>query len=704
MRRRSIRTLAAVLILVAAASAIRAQTPADFAQTGAYIASLQNKDGGFGSAPGQASTLGSTSSALRILKYVGGSVPDVLNCIKYVKSCQVDGGFAPTPGGKADSLTTSTGLLAAAELKIVDKPLVDSAIAYFHEHAKEDEQVRMAVAAMEAVDSLSPDSPRWMEQIQKLGNPDGTFREGPGQAFAAGTVAATLLRAGGSLVNRDAAVSAMKAGQQADGGWSKDGGPSDLGSSYRIMRALYMLKEKPDLDRLRSFIARCRKSDGTYSTTPDGQGNLGGTYFASILTNWSRKLDGEPPIVETAGFVPLFNGRDLTGWEGDTTVWSARDGMIVGKSNGLKNNVFLATKESYRDFVLSLSFRVIDGKGNTGVQFRSVRIPGTEMSGYQADIGEGYWGSLYDESRRKKTLVTASKEALEKLNKKDWNQYVIRAFGDKITTYLNGVTSVSYTETDPTVARDGLIALQVHSGGPMEVQFKDVMIQRVPSPGVWADPKAAGFHLRTVATPEGDRKYTVYVPQGYDESKTYPGVLFLHGAGERGEDGTIPSQVGLGPAIVHRGGIPAVVVFPQARKTWQSDSDDAKAALQALDDVMKAYKVDPARIVVTGLSMGGMGTWSIGGQNPQKFAAAVPICGPGKPEDVVNLLKTPMRAFVGDDDSPKLHLGLRMNIEAFRNAGGHPGYTEYRNVPHNSWDRAYNDPETIDWMLTQKRP
>ncbi|MDG3003132.1 family 16 glycoside hydrolase [Paludisphaera mucosa] len=702
--RRSIGFLAVVLVGASSLPPARAQTPAEWAQSAAYVASLQNKDGGFGPAPGQPSSLGSTSGAVRTLRYLGGSIPDVLTCIKYVKSCQADGGFAPTPGGKADSLTTSTGLMAAAELKIVDRAMVDGAVAFFHENAKEDEQVRMAVAGMEAVDGRSPDLQRWVEQISKLGKPDGTFAEGPGQAFAAGTVAATVLRSGGSLLNREAAVTAIKAGQHADGGWSRDGGPSDLGSSYRVMRALFLLKEKPDLDRLRAFIARCRKSDGTFSNTPDGQGNAGGIYSASIMTYWSRKLDGEPALVETAGFVPLFNGRDLTGWEGDTSVWSVHDGMIVGKSQKLDHNVFLATKEPYRDFVLSLTFRVVDGKGNSGVQLRSVRVPGTEMSGYQADIGEGYWASLYDESRRNKTLVPGSAEALAKLNKSDWNHYMIRAFGDRITIYLNGVTAVDYKETDPAIARDGLIALQVHAGDAMEVQFKDVMIQRVPSPDASVDPKAAGFHLRSVTTDQGEYKYTIYVPEGYDESKTYPAILFLHGAGERGDDGVISSQVGLGPAIVQRGGIPAIVVFPQARKTWQADSDDAKAALKALDEVSKAYRVDPKRVVLTGLSMGGMGTWNIAAQHPEKFAAIAPICGPGRPEDVTHFLSLPIRGFVGDADSPRLHLGMRTLIEALQSAGAHPEYTEYRAVGHNSWDRAYNDPETIDWMLSQKRP
>ncbi|MDR3621936.1 MAG: DUF1080 domain-containing protein [Paludisphaera borealis] len=700
--RRLIATLAVALVCGTFA---RAQSPADFAQTAAYVAALQNKDGGFGAAAGQPSSLGSTSTALRILHYVGGSVPDVIGCIKFVKSCQVDGGgFAQTPGGKPDSLTTSSGLMAAAELKIADQKMIDSAIAYFHDNSKAFEEVRLAIAALEAVQAKSPDYERWLEPFHKLRQPDGGFGGGADAAFNAGTYAATVLRTGATLENPGAAVAAIKAGQQADGGWSKNGGPSDLGSSYRVMRALFMLKEKPDVDRLLGFIARCRHSDGSYSSTPGTPGNLGGTYTATIITNWLRRLGGEAPVVETAGYTPMFNGKDLTGWEGDTSVWSVRDGLLVGKSNGLDHNEFLAFREPYRDFVLSLSFRLIDGSGNSGVQFRSVRIPGTEMSGYQADIGEGYWASLYDESRRNKTLVKGSEDALKKLNKDGWNRYVVRAFGDKITIHLNGALAVEYRETDPAVARDGLIAVQVHGGPPMEVQFKNIQIQRVPSPDD-ADAKTPGFHLQSVDTEKGAYKYTVYVPEGYDASKTYPAILFLHGGGERGNDGKIPSQVGFGPAIVHRpGGVPAVVVFPQARETWKADSDDAKAALKALDAVSSTYKVDPKRVIVTGLSMGGMGSLSLAAKYPEKFAAAVLVCGPGKVEDVEKFKNLPIRGYVGDADSPRIHLGMRSLIEALRAAGAHPGYTEFRGVGHLIWDRAYNDPDLIDWMLAQRRP
>src|SRR5262249_30091039 len=128
----------------------------------------------------------------------------------------------------------------------------------------------------------------------------------------------------------------------------------------------------------------------------------------------------------------LFNGHDLSGWEQDTPdIWSARDGMIVGRSPGMKHNDFLRTKKTYGDFILRVRFRLIDGQGNAGIQFRTDPIPDShEVSGYQADVGQEYWGCLYDESRRKRVLVKPSPESLAGLQKDGWNQYVITARGN----------------------------------------------------------------------------------------------------------------------------------------------------------------------------------------------------------------------------------------------------------------------------------
>jgi hypothetical protein len=467
--------------LIAGGRDAGSQTVGEFAQTAAYAAAHQNADGGFAAAPGQPSTLGATNTGIRVLDYVGGSIPDVAACVAFVNSCKVaGGGFAQTPGGKPDVVTTAIGLLAAGELKIADKAMIDDAIAYFHANSKSFEEVRMSIAGLEAVSAKSPDFPRWAEQIEVMRQPDGSFGNGPSGAFVTGGAGAAILRMGMELPKRDAVLAVMRAGQRPDGAWSKDDGPSDLSSSYRVMRAFYMLREKPDVERIVGYIASCRHDDGSHSATPGGPGNLGATYFATIILRWIRLLDGKPPVLEAAAFKPLFNGTDLEGWEGNKTLWSASNGKLVGKSPGLDHNEFLATRRSYRDFILSLRFRLADGNGNSGVQFRSVRVPGTEMSGYQADIGENYWGCLYDESRRNRVLTKASRPALQTLKKDGWNHYVLCAVGDRITIYLNGAPSVVYREETSSIARDGSIAVQIHGGGPMEVDFQDVRIRELP--------------------------------------------------------------------------------------------------------------------------------------------------------------------------------------------------------------------------------
>jgi hypothetical protein len=192
------------------------------------------------------------------------------------------------------------------------------------------------------------------------------------------------------------------------------------------------------------------------------------------------RADERKASLSEEGFVPLFDGKTLAGWEGDAQLWKVEDGMIVGDSAGVKQNEFLATKKSYGDFELRLEFRLRNGEGNTGVQFRSRRVEGSsEVSGYQADIGEKYWGCLYDESRRNKILVQAPAGLDKLLHKDGWNEYVIRAQGDHIRLNLGGMQTVDYRETDEAIGREGIIALQVHSGGPLRVEFRNLRIREL---------------------------------------------------------------------------------------------------------------------------------------------------------------------------------------------------------------------------------
>lgn len=188
------------------------------------------------------------------------------------------------------------------------------------------------------------------------------------------------------------------------------------------------------------------------------------------------------PLLAQSDFQPLFDGKTLDAFHVDTPgIWSVRDGVITGRHGGLKYNDFLRTRKTYGNFVLKTKFQLIGGEGNSGIQFRSKPVAGShEVSGYQADIGQQYWGSLYDESRRRKILAQAPAEALAGLDKTAWNEYVITANGPEITLELNGKRTVTYREQEGGMASTGFIALQVHSGPGITVHFKDLLIRELP--------------------------------------------------------------------------------------------------------------------------------------------------------------------------------------------------------------------------------
>jgi len=182
----------------------------------------------------------------------------------------------------------------------------------------------------------------------------------------------------------------------------------------------------------------------------------------------------------------LFDGKTLTGWEGETEkTWRIEDGCIVGGSldTVVPRNEFLCTTKTYEDFELKVKFKLLGDKKdvNAGVQFRTKRIPKHhEVSGFQADIGQQYWGALYDESRRNKVLAQPDKEVVEKLAKHgEWNEYVIRCEGPRIRLWLNGTLTVDYTEKDDKIERSGIIGLQVHGGAKAKVHYKDITIEEI---------------------------------------------------------------------------------------------------------------------------------------------------------------------------------------------------------------------------------
>ncbi|HMJ66665.1 MAG TPA: family 16 glycoside hydrolase [Candidatus Binatia bacterium] len=188
------------------------------------------------------------------------------------------------------------------------------------------------------------------------------------------------------------------------------------------------------------------------------------------------KSPAQVPMAATADNIQgFFNGKDLTGWDGNTNLWSVENGEIVGKSAGLKNNEFLKNALLLGDFRLVLKVKLVPNKENSGVQLRSAIEPGGAVRGYQADIGEGWWGKLYEEHGR---ALLWDKSGESHVKRDDWNTYEIVAVGTKIKTAINGKLCVDLD--DPQGARQGITAFQLHAGGPMEVRFKDFKVELDP--------------------------------------------------------------------------------------------------------------------------------------------------------------------------------------------------------------------------------
>jgi hypothetical protein len=202
---------------------------------------------------------------------------------------------------------------------------------------------------------------------------------------------------------------------------------------------------------------------------------------ASAVTTTLVAADKAKPIA-------LTDGKSFKGWVGDTNkTWRIVDGAFVGGTltERVPRNEFLRSERSFTNFVLRVKFKLVGTEGfvNGGVQIRSQQAvrPPNEMVGYQCDIGDGWWGALYDETRRNKVLIKPDPAAVEKaLKKGEWNEYEIRAEGKRIRTWINGVAMVDYTEPDDTIPQHGLLGLQVHGGGKTEMSYQDITIEELP--------------------------------------------------------------------------------------------------------------------------------------------------------------------------------------------------------------------------------
>jgi len=191
---------------------------------------------------------------------------------------------------------------------------------------------------------------------------------------------------------------------------------------------------------------------------------------------------------ESGKTIDLFDGKTLTGWKtvnpAFAKMWSVVDGVIIAGEGQHKipANTYLATTKEYGDFEFRCLFRITGdhktGLINSGIQYRSI-LHGKKITGYQADIGKGYWGDLYDEHRRGK-LVQGDLSTLKHILKEDgWNSYIIRCKGNHHELYINGIKTVDYTEKDPKIPTQGVIAVQIHSGGKAKVEFRNITIEKL---------------------------------------------------------------------------------------------------------------------------------------------------------------------------------------------------------------------------------
>ncbi|WP_180538182.1 3-keto-disaccharide hydrolase [Nevskia soli] len=177
-------------------------------------------------------------------------------------------------------------------------------------------------------------------------------------------------------------------------------------------------------------------------------------------------------------WTPLFDGKDLAGWDGDPRLWSVHDGVLVGSTDQtpISHNEFLISKEQFGDFVLHAEMKLRNH--NSGIQFRSAAYPEYVVKGYQADAGQdNYWGNLYEEGGTRGTMVDGwAAGGKEVAHLGGWNTYDIRCQGDHITITLNGKQTVDIHDSK---SLTGVIGLQLHAGTPMEVSFRDIKIQKL---------------------------------------------------------------------------------------------------------------------------------------------------------------------------------------------------------------------------------
>jgi predicted peptidase len=265
------------------------------------------------------------------------------------------------------------------------------------------------------------------------------------------------------------------------------------------------------------------------------------------------------------------------------------------------------------------------------------------------------------------------------------------------------LAAVSFLESDVLGSEAGVPGEQVAAGievpANMNIWVRDKSKKETPEERA----KRRLMWLEDKVDPDSAEqlRYWLYLPENYAAKKKCPLILFLHGAGERGDDLDKVKVHGPPKLLEQRSDCPAIVISPQCPtdRIW---SPTQLSLL--LDKCMETLKVDPDRVYVTGLSMGGYGTWALCAKEPDRFAAAVPICGGGDVTKAARLADLPIRVFHGAKDSVVPVENSQEMVEAIRAAGGKDvELTVYPEASHDSWTETYANDDVARWLLSQKR-
>lgn len=233
--------------------------------------------------------------------------------------------------------------------------------------------------------------------------------------------------------------------------------------------------------------------------------------------------------------------------------------------------------------------------------------------------------------------------------------------------------------------------------------------------------KHEDFEAKTYRSFEGKSiPYRIHIPENMDTNKTYPLIVFFHGAGQRGSDNDKQLAYGVRDILTYskENNEPVIIIAPQSPQNqqwvnvpWDEDthvmpkepSQSMSLVIALMKDILLKQPIDKRRIYVTGLSMGGFGAWDILQRLPDLFAAAIPVCGGGDTMQAEKIKDIPIWAFHGDKDTVVKTIRSRDMIAAIKKAGGNPQYTEYKGVAHDSWTQTYSDPDILRWLFVQKR-